>query len=107
MAIKYTNIFNLALLNNGVLLLAWNKMPHLPNSLFLIMGQLIRKRLAPQKTLKKHLPLQDPWKFTQIGIFGLKICMPSGNPVLQATSNPFESSFGVKENKWNVVSFPR
>jgi hypothetical protein len=22
----------------------------------------------------QHLPLQDPQKFTQIGIFGLKIC---------------------------------
>jgi hypothetical protein len=31
----------------------------------------------------QHLPLQVPPKFTQIGIFGLKICMPSGNPVGQ------------------------
>jgi hypothetical protein len=29
--------------------------------------------------MHKHLPQQDPPKFTQIGIFGLKK-MPSGNP---------------------------
>jgi hypothetical protein len=28
----------------------------------------------------KLLPLQDPPKFTQIGISGLKIYVPSGNP---------------------------
>jgi hypothetical protein len=28
----------------------------------------------------QHLPLQDPPKFTQIGIFGLKIYIPYGNP---------------------------
>jgi hypothetical protein len=28
----------------------------------------------------QYLPLQDPPKFTQTGIFGLKICIPSGNP---------------------------
>jgi hypothetical protein len=27
----------------------------------------------------QHLPLQDPSKFTQIKIFGLKISIPSGN----------------------------
>jgi hypothetical protein len=27
----------------------------------------------------RHRPLQDPRKFTQIGIFGLKIPIPSGN----------------------------
>jgi hypothetical protein len=31
----------------------------------------------------KHLTLQDPPKFPQIEIFGLKI-LPSGNPVLNA-----------------------
>jgi hypothetical protein len=29
----------------------------------------------------QHLLMQDPPKFTPIGIFGLKICIPSGNPV--------------------------
>jgi hypothetical protein len=29
----------------------------------------------------QHLSLQDNQKFTQIGIFGLKIGIPSGNPV--------------------------
>jgi hypothetical protein len=28
------------------------------------------------------LPLHDPLKFTQIDIFGVKIGIPSGNPVL-------------------------
>jgi hypothetical protein len=28
----------------------------------------------------QHLPLQDPTKFTQIWIFGLKIYAASGNP---------------------------
>jgi hypothetical protein len=27
-----------------------------------------------------NLPLQEPPKFTQIGIFGMKINKPSGNP---------------------------
>jgi hypothetical protein len=30
--------------------------------------------------IHQHLPLQDPPKFTQIAIFGLKIPIPSGNP---------------------------
>jgi hypothetical protein len=28
----------------------------------------------------RHRRLQDPPKFTQTGIFGVKICMPAGNP---------------------------
>jgi hypothetical protein len=36
-------------LDGGVLLLAQNKMPHLSNTLFLIMEQLIRKRLTTHK----------------------------------------------------------
>jgi hypothetical protein len=26
------------------------------------------------RKIDQHLPLQDPQKFTQIGIFGLKLC---------------------------------
>jgi hypothetical protein len=33
--------------------------------------------------IDQHLPLQDRAKFTQIGIFGLKLHLPSGNPGLQ------------------------
>jgi hypothetical protein len=29
-----------------------------------------------------NLPLKDPTKFAQIGIFGSKTCIPSGNPAL-------------------------
>jgi hypothetical protein len=36
-------------------------------------------RMATKYTYQP-LPLQDPPKFTQIGIFGLKICIASGNP---------------------------
>jgi hypothetical protein len=30
--------------------------------------------------ITQHLPLQDPPKFSQFGLFGMKIHMPSGNP---------------------------
>jgi hypothetical protein len=49
----------------------------------------------------QHLPLQDPPKFTQIGIFGLKICMPSGNPgrvfILARTFSPVLFTFPTKK----------
>jgi hypothetical protein len=32
------------------------------------------------RKIYQSLPLQDPTKYTLIGIFGLKICIPSGNP---------------------------
>jgi hypothetical protein len=38
-----------------------------------------RKIDLPAVKIYQHLPLQEPTKFTQIGIFGLKT-VPSGNP---------------------------
>jgi hypothetical protein len=39
-----------------------------------------RKFTEWPQNIYQHLPLQDPPKFTQMGIFGLKIYVPSGNP---------------------------
>jgi hypothetical protein len=46
----------------------------------------------------QHPPLQDPQKFTQIGIFGLKN-MPSGNPVDCANQK--------SQRQWLSLHFPR
>jgi hypothetical protein len=35
----------------------------------------------------QHFPFQGPSKFTQIGIFGLKLHKPSGNPAEDASRN--------------------
>jgi hypothetical protein len=34
----------------------------------------------------RHCPLKGPPKFTQTGIFGTQICMPSGNPDFRGPS---------------------
>jgi hypothetical protein len=40
----------------------------------------------------QNLPLQDPPKFAQIGIFGLKIYAPSGNPAAEPQDSSREHS---------------
>jgi hypothetical protein len=40
----------------------------------------------------KHLPLQDPPKFSHNGIFGLKIYVSSGNPLLLSRSHFFRKT---------------
>jgi hypothetical protein len=37
-------------------------------------------KYAKWEKIDQPLPLQGPPKFTQNGIFGMKICAPSGNP---------------------------
>jgi hypothetical protein len=45
----------------------------------------------------QHLPFQDPPKFTQNGIFGLKMYLPSGNPG-NSTQNSDEIRFDLKSS---------
>jgi hypothetical protein len=48
------------------------------------------KNIPNNHKIYRHLPFIDPLKFTQIGIFGLKIHMPFGNPEADC-----QLSFGV------------
>jgi hypothetical protein len=52
--------------------------------------------------MDQHLPLQYPPKFTQIGIFGLKIYLPSGNPA-QTPKNKLLLAIKLKYMKFNFL----
>jgi hypothetical protein len=54
----------------------------------------------------KHLPLQDPPKFTQIWIFGLKIPIPSGNPAA-AVDVGKRRSLEKSEQSWMMMVIAR
>jgi hypothetical protein len=51
----------------------------------------------------QHFPLQNHPEFTQIGIFGLKICMPSGNPAFETNTatGPICSAWRNQERPWD------
>jgi hypothetical protein len=52
----------------------------------------------------KHLLLQDPPKFTQTAIFGLKICKPSGNTARVRPPLPPPTKFFWRENVFSSLS---
>jgi hypothetical protein len=53
-----------------------------------------------------HFPFQGPQKITQIGIFGLKIYLTSGNPVFASGNYPRKAtSYFSAQKVWSSVCF--
>jgi hypothetical protein len=68
-------------------------------------------RKINKMAVKQPFPLQGPPKYSQIGIFGMKIGIPSGNPAAGNKTKPLicraaQQQF-IKKTKPSDFSFPR